>query len=283
MTSSDQPRRPRMRPRTVLRMIALYAILLILLLPAGFVFFWMVSSSLKQGVDIYTMPPKWLSFEPTLDNYERAFERTPFLRYAFNSAFIATASSLLGLAIGLPAAYTIARYNQKRLAVSLLTARLLPAVAFLVPFFILFTQVGLVGSYPALILAHLLVTFPLTVFIMVNFFEAVPSELYEAGEVDGAGKIGVFFRIALPLTKTGMVTSGILAFIFSWNDFKMALVLSNAETRTLPVAVYNFVHEASLEWGPMMAYATVITVPIIVLTLLAQKHIVTGMTMGSIK
>lgn len=283
MTTLTRLRRPRIRPKALARRIALYAIVLILLLPAGFVFFWMVSSSFKQGVDIYTMPPKWLDFGPTLDNYSRAFERTPFVQYAFNSAFVATASSLLGLALGLPAAYTIARYNQKRLAVSLLTARLLPGVAFLVPFFVLFTQVGLVGTYPALILAHLLVTFPLTVFIMVNFFEAIPSELLEAGEVDGCGKVGVFFRIALPLTKTGMVTSGILAFIFSWNDFKMALVLSNADTRTLPVAVYNFVHEASLEWGPMMAYATVITLPIIVLTLFVQKHIVTGMTMGSIK
>ena len=283
MTTQNRLRRPRNRLRNLGRKVAFYTIVLVMLLPACFVFFWMVTSSLKQGVDIYTMPPKWLNFGPTLDNYARAFERTPFLQYAFNSAFIATSSSLLGLVIGLPAAYTIARYNQKRLALSLLTARLLPAIAFLVPFFILFTQVGLVGSYPALILSHLLVTFPLTVFIMVNFFEAIPSEIYEAGEVDGAGRFGVFARVALPLTKTGMVTSGILAFIFSWNDFKMALVLSNADTRTLPVAVYNFVHEASLEWGPMMAYATVITVPIILLTLFVQKHIVTGMTMGSIK
>jgi multiple sugar transport system permease protein len=266
-----------------LRKLAFALVVLLLLLPAGFVFFWMITSSFKQGVDIYTMPPKWLNFEPTLQNYQRAFERTPFLQYAGNSTLVAVASSTLGLLIGIPAAYTIARYNQKRLAVSLLTARLLPGVAFLVPFFILFTQIGLVGSYPALILAHLLVTFPLTVFIMINFFESIPAELYDAAEVDGCTKIGVFLRVAVPLTRTGMVTSAILAFIFSWNDFKMALVLSNSDTRTLPVAVFNFVHEASLEWGPMMAYATVITLPIVILTLFAQKHIVAGMTMGSIK
>lgn len=275
--------RRRRSAKNFTRRAALYFVVALLLLPAAFVFFWMVSSSLKQGVDIYQIPPRWFDFEPTLDNYQKALERTPFAHYAFNSALVATASSALGLIIGLPAAYTIARYNQQRLAVSLLTARLLPAIAFLVPFFILFTQIGMVGTYPALILAHLLVTFPLTVFIMVNFFEAIPSELYDAAQVDGCGKIGVFFKVALPLTKTGLVTSGILAFTFSWNDFKMALVLSNADTRTLPVAVYNFVHEASLEWGPMMAYATLITVPIIVLTAFAQKHIVTGMTLGSIK
>lgn len=275
--------RTRRRARITLRGAALGVIVVMMLLPAGFFFFWMVSSSLKQGVDIYTMPPKWFDFALTFDNYVRAFERTPFLKYAGNSTIVAIASSGLGLVIGVPAAYTIARYNQKRLAVSLLTARLLPGVAFLVPFFILFTQLGMVGTYPALILAHVLVTFPLTVFIMVNFFESIPDELYDAAEVDGCSKFGVFFRVALPLTRTGMVTSAILAFIFSWNDFKMALILSSSETRTLPVAVYNFVHEASLEWGPMMAYATIITLPIIIVTVFAQKHIVTGMTAGSIK
>lgn len=254
-----------------------------MLLPAAFVFFWMVSSSLKRGVDIYAIPPKWVGFEATLDNYATAFERTPFARYAMNSFVVATASSLVGLVIGLPAAYTIARYNQKRLAVSLLTARLLPGIAYIVPFFLLFTQLRMVGTYPALILAHLVVTFPLTVYIMINFFESLPSELYDAAQVDGCTRIGTFFRVALPLTKPGMVTAGVLAFIFSWNDFKMALVLSDSDSRTLPVAVYNFVHEASLEWGPMMAYATIISIPVVLLTVLVQKHIVTGMTMGSIK
>lgn len=269
------------RARSWGRGIGLTVAVAALLVPAMFVFFWMVTSSLKQGVDIYTMPPKWLNFTPTWDNYVRAFERTPFLQYAGNSLLVAASASLAGLAIGVPAAYTIARYNQKRLALSLLTARLLPGVAFLVPFFILFTQLRMMGSYPAIILGHILVTFPLTVFIMANFFEGIPQELYDAGEVDGCTRFSVFFRVALPLTRSGLVTSGILAFIFSWNDFKMALVLSNAQTRTLPVAVYNFINEASLEWGPMMAYATVITVPVIVITIFAQRHIVTGMTLGS--
>lgn len=269
--------------RSPMRRMAFGAVVGLMLLPALFVFFWMLSSSFKRGVDIYSIPPRWFDFSPTLDNYRAAFSRTPFAKYAMNSFVVAAVSSVLGLVIGLPAAYTIARYNQRRLALSLLTARLLPGVAYIVPFFIVFTQLGMVGSYPGLILAHLVVTFPLTVYIMISFFEGLPSELYDAALVDGCTKIGTFFRVALPLTKPGMVTAGVLAFIFSWNDFKMALVLSNSESRTLPVAVYNFVHEASLEWGPMMAYATVISIPVIILTIFVQRHIVTGMTMGSIK
>lgn len=265
------------------RALALGAAVLILLLPAAFVFFWMVSSSFKRGVDIYSMPPKWFNFEPTLDNYRAAFERTPFLKYAFNSLLVGVGSSLLGLVIGLPAAYSIARYRQRKLALSLLTARLLPGIAFIVPFFLLFTQLRMNGTYPALILAHLVVTLPLTVYIMINFFEGLPPELYDAAAIDGCSKLQTFVRVALPLTKAGVATSAVLAFIFSWNDFKMALVLSGSETRTLPVAVFNFVHEASLEWGPMMAYATIISIPVLALTIFVQKHIVTGMTMGSVK
>ncbi|WP_326550409.1 carbohydrate ABC transporter permease [Micromonospora sp. NBC_01813] len=273
---------PRGAGRT-LRRIAFWLTLIVALAPAAFVFFWMVTSSFKQQVDIYTIPPQWLNFSPTLDNYRSALEQTPFTRYMMNSLLVATASSLFGLMIGLPAAYSIARYRQSKLSLSLLTARLLPGVAYLVPFFVAFTALRMVGSYPALILSHVIITFPLTVFIMVNFFAGLPAEIYDAAEVDGCGRLETFWRIALPLTRPGMLTAGILAFIFSWNDFKMALILSDGDTRTLPVAVFNFVHEASLDWGPMMAYATIIMIPVLILTLFAQRHIVTGMTMGSVK
>ncbi|MER7009425.1 carbohydrate ABC transporter permease [Dactylosporangium sp. NPDC000555] len=273
-------RRPR---RSLLGRIAFAVILVIALAPAAFVFFWMLTSSFKQQVDIYTIPPKWFDFTPTLDNYRAAFSRTPFGQYMMNSLIVAACSSVLGLVIGLPAAYSIARYRQHRLSLSLLTARLLPGVAYLVPFFVAFTALRMVGTYPALILAHVIITFPLTVFIMVNFFAGLPEEIFNAAEVDGCGKLQTFWRIALPLTRPGMLTSGILAFIFSWNDFKMALILSDADSRTLPVAVFSFVHEASLDWGPMMAYASIIMLPVLILTLFAQRHIVTGMTMGSVK
>ncbi|KXK62050.1 hypothetical protein AWW66_10410 [Micromonospora rosaria] len=275
--------RPRRRRGSLLGRIGLAVAVTVALAPALFVFFWMLTSSFKQQVDIYTIPPTWFDFTPTLDNYREALTRTPFGRYMTNSLVVATCSSLLGLVIGVPAAYSIARYRQTKLSLSLLTARLLPGVAYLVPFFVAFTALRMVGTYPALILSHVIITFPLTVFIMVNFFAALPQEIYDAAEVDGCGKLETFARIAVPLTRPGMLTAGILAFIFSWNDFKMALILSDGDSRTLPVAVFNFVHEASLDWGPMMAYASIIMLPVFILTLAAQRHIVTGMTMGSVK
>jgi multiple sugar transport system permease protein len=192
-------------------------------------------------------------------------------------------SSLIGLIIGLPAAYSIARYRQSFLGMTLLTARLMPGVGYLVPLFLFFMKFKMIGSYEALILSHLVVTFPLTVYIMIGFFEDLPRDLTDAALIDGCSKWSAFYRIALPLTKPGMVTAGILAFIFSWNDFKMALILSNSQTRTLPVAVFNFMTEAYLDWGGMMAYATIISIPVMILALFIQKHIVSGLTMGSVK
>ena len=260
-----------------------YLLVFILLIPAGFVFFWMITSSLKYQVDIYAMPPKWLDFSLTLKNYVTAFQTTPFTRYALNSTIVALGSSLIGLIIGLPAAYSIARYRQRRLGMLLLTARLMPGVGYLVPLFLLFLKLKMVGSLSALVLSHLVVTFPLTVYIMIGFFEDLPPELLAAAEIDGCTRLGAFFRIALPLTSPGIVTAAILAFIFSWNDFKMALILSDSSTRTLPVAVFNFMNEAYLDWGAMMAYATIITIPVVLLTLFVQKYIVTGLTMGGVK
>jgi multiple sugar transport system permease protein len=262
---------------------AAFAVLVLaLLLPSLFVFYWMIASSLKPANEIYAFPPRWV-FLPTFKNYVAAVEMTPFFQYLFNSVIVALGSSLVGLLIGLPAAYSIARYRQGRLGLIILIARIMPGVAYLVPLFVLFLKLHLVGTYTSLILSHLVVTFPLTVWIMVGFFEDLPRELMEAAAIDGCSSIGTFLRVAVPLTLPGTATAGILSFIFSWNDFKMALILSNSQTRTLPVAVFNFVHEAYLEWGPMMAYATIIALPVMLLTLLVQRHIVSGLTMGGVK
>lgn len=266
-----------------LKTVGFYLLVAALLTPAAFVFAWMVTSSFKNEVDIYAIPPKFFSFETTLANYSAALAHTPFARYAMNSLVVAVGSAVLGLLIGVPAAYSIARYRQGWLAMALLTSRLLPGVAYLVPFFIAFTTLHMVGTYQALILSHLVVTFPLTVYIMISFFQGLPAGLYDAAMVDGCGAWRTFYKIALPLTRPGLATAGILAFIFSWNDFKMALVLSDSHTRTLPVAVFSFVNEASLNWGPMMAYSTIIALPVLILTLFVQRHLVTGLTLGSVK
>lgn len=257
-------------------------LIILILIPSVFVFYWMITSSLKVGVDIFVMPPKWI-FRPIIDNYLRAFQLTPFLRYFINSIIVASSATTLGLVIGVPVAYTIAKYRQQKLAIGILFARIMPGVAYLLPLFLFFMRLNMVGGYPAIILSHVVVTFPLTVWIMVGFFEDIPAELTDAAMIDGCSRIGSLVRVALPLAAPGISVAGVLSFIFSWNDFKMALVLSDSYTRTLPVGVFSFMYEASADWGAMMAYATIITLPVMLMALFVQRYITTGLTMGGVK
>lgn len=262
--------------------VTLYILVLMILIPSIFVFFWMFTSSLKKPVDIYAMPPRWFT-DFSFDGYLLAIRKTPFLSYLINSTIVAFSSTIIGLIIGLPAAFSIARYKQRKIGLAILAARLMPGIAYLVPLFILFLQLRMIGSHITLILSHLVITFPVTVWIMVGFFEDFPNEILDAALVDGCTRIGALIRVILPLTKPAITTSGILAFISSWNDFKMALVLANKSTRTLPIAAFQFVHEAAIDWGPMMAYATLITIPVLILMLFIQSNIVRGLTLGGLK
>jgi multiple sugar transport system permease protein len=153
----------------------------------------------------------------------------------------------------------------------------------LVPWFILFSRIQMIDTYQALIFTHLLQNLPLMVFLMISFFEELPDELLEAARVDGASVSRTFFSIALPLAKGGIAASAILGFIFSWNHFMFSIVLAGNDTRTLPVAVFNFMSYGSINWGAITAAATVMALPVILLTLTVQRHIVKGLAMGAVK
>ena len=170
-----------------------------------------------------------------------------------------------------------------RSALVVLMARVIPGVSLLVPWYYVFSNLHMVGGYTVLILSHMFVALPLVVYIMMGYFDSLPLELEESAMVDGLTPIGAFRKITLPLSVPGIATAGILAFIFSWNNFMFALVLSGAQTKTLPVAIFNFVGYASIDWGGLMAAATVVTLPIMVIALFTQKYIVSGLTAGATK
>ncbi|MEA5117282.1 MAG: carbohydrate ABC transporter permease, partial [Propionicimonas sp.] len=243
---------------------------------------WMVLASLKTSLQI-TNPQEILSSGFTLENYHRVFAEQNFLPFIVNSGIVGISSTLISLLLGAPAAYSIARTGMRRSAAIILLARIIPGVSLLVPWYFLFSRMGLVGGYGVLILSHMFISLPLIVWILISFFEGIPEELEESAQIDGLTPIGAFLRIVLPLSAPGLATSGILAFIFSWNNFLFALVLSAQETRTLPVAIYNFVAYASIDWGGLMAASVLITIPVTVIGLLFQRHIVSGLTAGATK
>jgi len=157
-----------------------------------------------------------------------------------------------------------------------------PGIAFLIPLFVMFLQLELVGSYASLIASHLIFTLPLTVWMMVGFIEAVPIEIEKAALIDGCSLPGVLVRIIVPLTAQGIAATGVLAFIASWNNFLFALVLSNDSTKTLPVAVLGYIGYNSIQWGTLMAAATLITLPVLLLALTVQRYIVRGLVAGAV-
>ena len=281
--STTSPRRT--RPNRTRRVLGNLLYALVLLLVLFFLltpFLWMVLNAFKSPLQIIKLPPE-LIFEPTLRNFQNVFGTQNFGRYIMNSVIIGAGCTLVGLLIGLPAAYSIARYRQNRLAIVILMARMVPGITFLVPLFIIFRRLELIDTYTSLILAHMLVGLPFIVWVMVPFFESIPRELTEAAVVDGASSVRAFVSVVLPLSGPGIVTASILSFVFSWNNFMFSIVLASSRTRTVPVAIYNFISYAQIDWGGLMAAAVVITLPVLVLAIITQRYVIRGLTAGAIK
>ena len=266
-----------------LKTVGFYGLAILVMLPTVFVFYWMLTLSLKPQVEAAAYPPAFFRFTLTLKGYQDVFAKNPFLSYTWNSLVVAVGCTLIGLVIGLPAAYSIARWRQRGLALAILVARIIPGISYLIPWYILFRNLRMVDTYSALIVSHLVVGLPIIIWVMIGFFEDIPGELEDAALVDGCSYYGAFCRVALPLTKPGIVATAILSFIFSWNNFLFSVILAGRNTRTLPVAVFNMLSYEEINWGPLAAAATMITLPVILLTLIMQRHIVSGLTFGAVK
>ena len=273
-------RRRRFRWGSVGRFVGLALIVLAFLGPIV----WMVLASFKLNVQIYD-PSKAFIFEPTLENYDTVFDprRGNYLVYIWNSFFVAFMATGLSLVLAVPAAYAMSRFLMNRSAMIVLLARIIPGVSLLVPWYFIFAQLNMTGGYLPLILSHMYVSQPLILYIMMSFFDQLPEELEESAQVDGLTAIGAFYRITLPLSVPGIATATILSFIFSWNNFMFALVLAGQKTKTLPVAIFDFIGYASIDWGALMAASVVVTTPIMLIALFTQRYIVSGLTAGATK
>ena len=257
--------------------------LLALVSPAILVFLWMLSLSLKNDADNTAFPPIFIPNPPTLDNFRDVFAKNNFLLYLWNSILVTGGAVLVGLLVGVPAGYGIARAKSAKFAFLILIARITPALSYLIPLFLVFQLIGLNGTITALLVTHLVITVPIIVWVMIGYFENVPMELEDAALVDGASPWQGFRHIALPLARPGIIVGAILAFIFSWNNFIFSVVLGGKTTRTLPSAIYNVLTFEQISWGPLAAAALLVTLPVLLLTVVAQRQIVAGLSAGGLK
>jgi multiple sugar transport system permease protein len=266
-----------------LQRTGLFFALIVLVSPALLFFLWMLSLSLKFEIDNAAYPPVFIPERFAWKNYVGVFESNRFGLFFLNSVIVTGAATALALLIGVPAGYGIARLKATKAAIVVLIARMTPGLSYLIPLFLLFQWLGLLGTLVPQIITHLVITVPIVIWIMIGYFETTPMELEEAATIDGAGAWQVFRHVALPIAKPGITVAFILAVIFSWNNFVFGVVLAGRETRTLPVAVYNMLSFEQLSWGPLAAAALIVTLPVLVLTVAAQRQIIAGLTAGAVK
>jgi multiple sugar transport system permease protein len=242
----------------------------------------MLSLSVKFEIDNASYTPVFIPTRFNWSNYTAVLESKRFVTYFFNALIVTGSATLFALLVGVPAGYGLARMRAHRAAIVILIARITPGLSYLIPF-LLFQWLGLLGTLWPQIIIHLVVTVPIVIWIMIGYFETTPMELEESAIIDGATRWQVFRYVALPIAKPGIAVAFILAVIFSWNNFVFGIVLAGRETRTLPVAVYNMISFDQLSWEPLAAAALIVTLPVLLLTVFAQRQIVAGLTAGAVK
>ena len=248
---------------------------------------WIFLNSIKFQIAIYT--GAWI-FEPTLQNYIDVLfgRRVDLMSNIRNSLIVATASTLAVLTVGTLGAYAIHRSYVRKLVARLLLAWLLlfhmiPPLTLVGPWYLLFQELGLYDSLWALVLTHVAINLPLTMWIMLTFFREIPVELHEAATIDGCREFQAFRMIMLPLAMPGLVSSGILAFVFSWNEFSIALNLTARGSATVPVAIAGFAQQYEIQHAQMAAASMISMVPALLLMVFGQRYVVRGLTIGAIK
>lgn len=274
----------------VLRFAIVVAVLLLFMFPI----YWMITTSFKPTADILVAPPRW-SFIPTLENYKYAFDVANFGHYIKNTLVVALCSTLIVVAVGTLASYSFARYNVGggNVMFFILTTKMMPAIAVVLPFFLIFREVGStpIGNFfqlgldqvGTLVVCYTIFNLPFAIWLLVSFFQDIPIELEDSARLDGYTRWQVLWKIVFPLAAPGIAVTAIFCLLFSWNEFLFAFVLTRSAAMTITVGVNGFWTERGILWGPLSAAATVCVVPMMAFALALQRYIVRGLTFGAVR
>src|SRR4051794_38322476 len=275
------------RVRQTLGWLGFYVLLAIILVYTVFPFYWAIVSSLRSGANLFTTD--LLPRNPAWSNYVAVFREQPFARNILNSLFVAISTVILSLGLAVAAAYALGRIQfrgRMLLLLTILGVSMFPQIAVLSGMFELVSWLGIYNNLLALTLSYMIFTLPFTVWVLTTFMRELPKELEEAAIVDGAKPWTIVTKVFLPLMGPALATTGLLAFIAAWNEFLFALTFTlSTEMRTVPVAIALIsgasAHE--LPWGNIMAASVIVTVPLLILVLIFQRRIVSGLPAGAVK
>jgi trehalose/maltose transport system permease protein len=276
-----------MSARQMLGRVGFHLLIAGIIFYAVFPFYWAVISSLKSGSAIFNV--EFFPADPSFENYRALFAEQPFARNILNSLIVATLATAISLFLAVTAAYALGRVKfrgRSAMLFTILSVSMFPQIAVLAGMFELVRFLGLYNSLTGLILSYLILTLPFTAWVLTAFMRELPRELEEAAIIDGASPWRILTRVFLPVMGPALAATGLLAFIVAWNEFLFALTftLSN-EQRTVPVAIALITGASAYElpWGRIMAASVIVTVPLILLVLVLQRRIVSGLTAGAVK
>ncbi len=278
MTQKSHPK-PRLFDH--LRLVLALLVTLIFIFPVV----WMIATGFKTGNQAFSNSTSFF-FKPSLDNYRDVFFKSDFKSALITSLRTVSISVVLTVLLASGIAYPMARFPSKgmnRMSSWIISLRIVPPIVTIIPLFLLLRTIKLTGSIWSLVLVYTFMNMPLAVWLLRGFFKEVPREIEEAAEIDGLDSTRIFFKIVLPLSAPGVVATALLSFVFAWNDFLFANILSGATTRTATVGLTEFVTPVGTAWTTIMAAGTLVVIPVWVAALFAQKYLVRGLTMGSVK
>jgi multiple sugar transport system permease protein len=265
--------------------ITIYAMVILVVILSIAPILYLFLTSLKEPELTFAIPPIW-NFTPTGQNYNEVLSSTNFDKYFVNSIVVALSTTGIALALGTLAAYGFSRFRfrgQYWLRMSSLIPQMLPPIAIIVPLYVLFNSINWIDTRQALIVSYLTFTIPLCIWMMVGFFDDVPLELEEAAMIDGSTRFGALIRVSLPLALPGMAATAILSFLYCWNEFLYAVILTGREARTLPVIITSFMTNRAVLWGRIAASGSLVLIPVLIFALLAQRYLVRGLARGAVK
>lgn len=275
------------KSKETVKTILTHLFLVFMVIIAVFPIMWMFDSSLKGQSEIYSSPPTFAIDHVTFENYLRVIFESGIPRAFLNSVFISVTATFLTVALGCLAGYGFSRYRfkgKKAMYVGLLYGQMMPAVVLIIPIYLVFSKIGLMDSHFSLILPDVAITVPLATLMLKGFFDGVSVELEEAARLDGASRLGILWKIVIPIARPGMISVAIYTFLATWEEFIFALNLTNSEkVRTLPIAINMFKGEFIIDWGAIMASGAVISLPVILIFVLCNKVFVKGIAEGSVK
>jgi multiple sugar transport system permease protein len=277
--------------RSTIEKVILYIVCTIFIIVVVFPLYWLIITSLKFDIDSYVYPPQFFPENITFKNYIDILflaQEGNLVKYFFNSIIITISTIFLSLLFGSMAAYSLSKHYlsmmfRRIILFFVLAVRIFPPISTAIPYYVILYNFKLIDTHIGLIISYVSFSLPFAIWLMIGFFQSLPQEIEKAATIDGCNYWQRFVKIVLPLSLPGLAVTAIFCFLYTWNEFMLASILTSENAKTLPVVIAGFVSDKYLYWGKMSALGVLMTLPVIIFASFAQKHIVKGLTFGAVK